>query len=199
MANYFDRLAGKLSTFLDSRVIFILDCLLSLMASIFALLCLGYMRGTLYASGNFALLWLTSSLVATIVAMLIFKGYKLIIRHTTLHDLMCFVEEAAFKFVVMFLVMFAVYRHFYAGLMFALFADFLFTLFLLVFVRLAMITIYRYFLSKRQTKRVCKRVVLFGTGDKSIAAVVRLQNSTHYKVVGFLTEEAQPSNLLLAN
>ena len=116
-----------------------------------------------------------------------------------MHDLICFVEEAAFKFVIMILVMFAVYRHFYAGLMFALVADFLFTLFLLVFIRLIMITVYRFFLTKRQAQRQCKRVVLFGTGDKSLAAVVRLQNSTHYKVVGFLTEDPQPSNLLLAN
>ncbi|MDD6186184.1 MAG: nucleoside-diphosphate sugar epimerase/dehydratase [Bacteroidales bacterium] len=199
MANYFDRLAGKLSTFLDSRVIFILDCLLSIIASIFALLCLGYMRGTMYASGNFALLWLSSSLVATIVAMLIFKGHKLIIRHTSLHDVLVFVEEVAAKFAIMFVVMLVAYRQLYKGVMFALFADGFFTLFLLVFVRLAMIVVYNYFMKKRQTNRRCQRVLLFGTGDKSMAAVLRLQNSTHYKVVGFLTEEPQPSDLRLAN
>lgn len=199
MANLFDRLAGKLSTFLDSRLIFILDCLLSIIASIFALLCLGYMRGTLYASGNFALFWLSSSLIATIVAMLIFKGHKLIIRHTSLHDLLVFVEEVALKFAIMFVVMLIAYRQLYKGVMFALFADSVFTLFLLVFVRLGMIAVYNYFMKKRQISRSCQRVLLFGTGDKSMAAVVRLQNSTHYKVVGFLTEETQPSDLLLAN
>lgn len=199
MANLFDRLAGKLSTFLDSRLIFILDCLLSIIASIFALLCLGYMRGTLYASGNFALFWLSSSLIATIVAMLIFKGHKLIIRHTSLHDLLVFVEEVALKFAIMFVVMLIAYRQLYKGVMFALFADSVFTLFLLVFVRLGMIAVYDYFMKKRQISRSCQRVLLFGTGDKSMAAVVRLQNSTHYKVVGFLTEETQPSDLLLAN
>ena len=199
MANLLDRLAGKLSTFLDSRLIFILDCLLSIIASVFALLCLGYMRGTLYASGNFALFWLSSSLIATIVAMLIFKGHKLIIRHTSLHDLLVFVEEVALKFAIMFVVMLIAYRQLYKGIMFALFADSVFTLFLLVFVRLGMIAVYDYFMKKRQISRSCQRVLLFGTGDKSMAAVVRLQNSTHYKVVGFLTEETQPSDLLLAN
>ncbi len=199
MANFFDKLADKLSTFLDSKVIFLLDCLLSVIASLFALLCLGYLRGNIYSTGSFALLWMITSLLSTIAAMLIFKGYKLIIRHTTLHDVLCFVKEVAFKFVVMFAVMLIKHRQFYMGVSFALVADFVFTLFLLVFVRLAMITIYHFFLSKRQAKRVCKRVVLFGTGDKSIAAVVRLQNSTHYKVVGFLTEDPQPSDLLLAN
>ena len=199
MANLFDRLAGKLSTFLDSRVIFILDCLLSIIASMFALLCLGYMRGTMYASGNFALLWLSSSLVATILAMLIFKGHKLIIRHTSLHDVLVFVEEVAAKFAIMFVVMLVAYRQLYKGVLFALFADSFFTLFLLVFVRLGMIVVYNYFMKKRQTNRRCQRVLLFGTGDKSMAAVVRLQNSTHYKVAGFLTEEPQPSDLRLAN
>ena len=199
MANFFDKLAGKLSTFLDSKVIFLLDCLISVSASFIALLCLGYLRGNMYSTASFALLWLITSLLSTIAAMLIFKGHKLIIRHTSLHDLLCFVKEAAFKFVVMFVVMLIKQRYVYVGVTFALFADFLFTISLLVFVRLAMITVYRYFLSKRQIKRVCKRVVLFGTGDKSIAAVVRLQNSTHYKVVGFLTEDSQPSDLLLAN
>ena len=199
MANFFDKLAGKLSTFLDSKVIFLLDCLISVSASFIALLCLGYLRGNMYSTASFALLWLITSLLSTIAAMLIFKGHKLIIRHTSLHDLLCFVKEAAFKFVVMFVVMLIKQRYVYVGVTFALFADFLFTISLLVFVRLAMITVYSYFLSKRQIKRVCKRVVLFGTGDKSIAAVVRLQNSTHYKVVGFLTEDSQPSDLLLAN
>lgn len=199
MANLFDKLAGKLSTFLDSRLIFILDCLLSIIASVFALLCLGYMRGTLYASGNFALLWLSSSFISTVVAMLIFKGHKLIIRHTSLHDLLVFVQEVTVKFVIMFVVMLIAYRHLYKGVMFALFADSVFTLFLLVFVRLGMIAVYNYFMKKRQISRSCQRVLLFGTGDKSMAAVVRLQNSTHYKVVGFLTEETQPSDLLLAN
>ena len=177
MANFFDKLAGKLSTFLDSKVIFLLDCLISVSASFIALLCLGYLRGNMYSTASFALLWLITSLLSTIAAMLIFKGHKLIIRHTSLHDLLCFVKEAAFKFVVMFVVMLIKQRYVYVGVTFALFADFLFTISLLVFVRLAMITVYSYFLSKRQIKRVCKRVVLFGTGDKSIAAVVRLQNS----------------------
>ena len=199
MANLIDRLAGKLSTFLDSRVIFLLDCLLSLIASLFALLCLGFLRGTFYASGNFSLLWMLSSLVATIVAMLIFKGHKLIIRHTSLHDLFCFVKEVAVKFAIMFVVMLIAYRQFYTGVLFALIADALFTLFLLVFVRMGMIMVYNYFMNKRQSNRSCQRVLLFGTGDKSIAAVVRLQNSTHYKVVGFLTEEQQPADLKLAN
>ena len=141
MANYFDRIANKLSTFLDSRVIFLMDAFLSTMASLFALLSLGYLRGTFYSSGRFALLWLCSSLAAMVVAMLVFKGHKLIIRHMSLHDVFVFVKEALFKVLVMMVVMFLAYRKMYVGIAFTLLADFMFTLFLLLFTRLMMITV----------------------------------------------------------
>lgn len=199
MENIFDKIASKLSTFLDSRVIFLLDTILSTMASLFALLCLGYLRGTFYASGQFALIWLTSSIVSFMVAMMVFKGHKLIIRHMSLHDIFVFVEEALFKVVVMLIVMLIAYRKLYVSVAFALIADFMFTVFLLLIVRLMMITVYNYFVRRRQTKRMSKRVLMFGTGDKSIAAIMRLRNSTHYNVVGILSEEPQPDNLKIAN
>ena len=199
MENLFDKIAGKLSTFLDSRVIFLLDTILSTMASLFALLCLGYLRGTFYASGRFALIWLCSSIVAFTVAMIVFKGHKLIIRHMSLHDIFLFMGEAFFKVVAMMIVMLVAYRKMYVSVSFALIADFMFTLFLLLLIRLMMITTYNYFVRRRQTKRLCKRVLMFGTGDKSIAAIMRLRNSTHYNVVGILSEEPQPDDLKIAN
>jgi len=199
MENLFDKIAGKLSTFLDSRVIFLLDTILSTMASLFALLCLGYLRGTFYATGQFALIWLGSSIVAFMVAMIVFKGHKLIIRHMSLHDIFLFMGEAFFKVVVMMVVMLIAYRRMYVSVAFALLADFMFTIFMLLLIRLMMITTYNYFVRKRQTKRLSKRVLMFGTGDKSIAAIVRLRNSTHYTVVGILSEEPQPEDLKIAN
>jgi len=199
MENLFDKIAGKLSTFLDSRVIFLLDTILSTMASLFALLCLGYLRGTFYASGRFALIWLCSSIVAFNVAMIVLKGHKLIIRHMSLHDIFLFMGEAFFKVVAMMIVMLVAYRKMYVSVSFALIADFMFTLFLLLLIRLMMITTYNYFVRRRQTKRLCKRVLMFGTGDKSIAAIMRLRNSTHYNVVGILSEEPQPDDLKIAN
>ncbi len=92
MANIIDRLAGKISTFLDSRLIFLLDCVNSLAASLLALLALGYVRGTFYASGRFALIWMLSSLAAFVIAMLVFKGHKLIIRHLKYFDMICCME-----------------------------------------------------------------------------------------------------------
>ena len=93
MAGILHKIVRKLSNFIDSKVIFVTDCLLSVTSSLFALLALGFVRGSLYQSGRFALLWIPSAFVATIIAMLVFKGHKLIIRHLSPKDMMCFVKE----------------------------------------------------------------------------------------------------------
>ena len=199
MANIIDRLANKISVFVDSRLIFLHDLLLSTAASVLALLTLGYMRGTFYASGQFALIWLISSVIFFGAAMYFLKGHKLIIRHMTFYDAARFLEETGIKVVLMAIVMAIAYRQFSGGMAFALVMDFVFTLLFLVGARLVMIVTYRFFLNKRVSKRSCTRVLLFGTSDKSRAAFLRLENSTHYTVVGFLSEEPQPDNLLMAN
>ena len=199
MANIIDRLANKISVFVDSRLIFFHDLVLSTAASVLALLTLGYMRGTFYASGQFALIWLISSVIFFGAAMYFLKGHKLIIRHMTFYDAARFLEETGIKVVLMAIVMAIAYRQFSGGMAFALVMDFVFTLLFLVGARLVMIVTYRFFLNKRVSKRSCTRVLLFGTSDKSRAAFLRLENSTHYTVVGFLSEEPQPDNLLMAN
>ena len=199
MANIIDRLANKISVFVDSRLIFLNDLLLSTAASVLALLTLGYMRGTFYASGRFALIWLISSVIFFGAAMYFLKGHKLIIRHMTFFDAVRFLEEAGFKVVGMAIVLIIAYRQFSGGMAFALAMDFIFTLLFLIGARLVMIVAYRFFLNKRVAKRSLTRVLLFGISDKSKAALVRLENSTHYKVVGFLSEELQPENLMMAN
>lgn len=57
-----------------------------------------------------------------------------------------------------------------------------------------------YDLIKHRLKRRsnCSRVLIYGTGDKSVALVMRLQNSPHYEVSGFLTYGPRLKNHMLA-
>ena len=199
MAGILHKIVRKLSNFIDSKVIFVTDCLLSVTSSLFALLALGFVRGSLYQSGRFALLWIPSALVATIIAMLVFKGHKLIIRHLSPKDMMCFVKETVLKILLMTLVMLVYYHTIYTGVLIALGADFLFTLFLLVFVRVVMVAGYQLYLTKRREDKLTQRVLVYGVSDKSTATVVRFQNSPNHKIIGFLSKRPQPQNLLLAN
>ena len=199
MAGILHKIVRKLSNFIDSKVVFVTDCLLSVTSSLFALLALGFVRGSLYQSGRFALLWIPSALVATIIAMLVFKGHKLIIRHLSPKDMMCFVKETVLKILLMTLVMLVYYHTIYTGVLIALGADFLFTLFLLVFVRVVMVAGYQLYLTKRREDKLTQRVLVYGVSDKSTATVVRFQNSPNHKIIGFLSKRPQPQNLLLAN
>ncbi|MBQ3733450.1 MAG: polysaccharide biosynthesis protein [Bacteroidales bacterium] len=193
------KIVRKLSEFIDSKVIFAIDCILSEISSLLALLALGFVRGSFYQSGSFALLWLPTALVATVIALLIFKGHKLVIRHLSAKDMLCFVKESLLKVLLMILVMLIYYRTMYYGLFIALFTDFLFTLFLLVFVRIVMVAVYQLYLTKRREDRRTQRVLVYGVSDKSTATVVRFQNSPHYNIIGFLTKKPQRPNLLIAN
>ena len=65
--------------------------------------------------------------------------------------------------------------------------DVLVTLFLLLGLRLGMIAIYDLLKLKSARRNSCQRVLVYGTGDKAVALVTRLQNSPHYRVIGFLT------------
>ena len=199
MAGMINRMARKMSDFIDSKVIFATDCFLSVLSSMFALLALGFVRGSFYQSGRFALLWLPTAFVATVVAMLIFKGHKLIIRHLSAKDLLCFVKETLLKVLIMTLVMLIYYHTLYNGLLIALVTDFLFTLFLWVFVRIIMVAVYQLYQTKRREDRMTQRVLVYGVSDKSTSAVVRFQNSAHYNIIGFLSKKPQPQNLLLYN
>ncbi len=199
MAGIAAKIVRKMSDFVDSRVIFLVDCLLSVMSSVLALLALGFVRESLYQSGLFALIWLPSALISTVIALLVFKGHKLIIRHISLRDLLCFVKEAALKEVLMTAVLLIAYRTMYNSLLIALAADFMFTLFLFVFVRIVMVAVYQLYQTKRREDKMTRRVLVYGVSDKSTAAVTRLQQSTHYKIIGFLTKKPQPSDLLLSN
>ena len=65
--------------------------------------------------------------------------------------------------------------------------DVLVTLFLLLALRLCMIILYDLIKLKHARHDNCQQVLVYGTGDKSVSLVTRLQNSPHYQVSGFLT------------
>lgn len=50
-----------------------------------------------------------------------------------------------------------------------------------------MIVVYDLIKLKQTRRDNCRRVLVYGTGDKSVSLVPRLQNSPHYRVAGFLT------------
>ena len=80
------RLSKYTSEFLSPRIIFGLDLLLSILASLLVLFFLNMFTGENYGA-QFAAWWLGGAAVLTVVAMFVFRSYNVIVRHTTLKDL----------------------------------------------------------------------------------------------------------------
>ena len=180
------RLERYITEYLDSKAVFVLDLLLSLVSSAIVLLTLNFFASDNYYHGGFALRWMVASLISSVTGMLLFRSYELIVRHTSLRDLARFLMTIGAKVVLMGIVL-AATGIFNTTVLLSLFFDFLLTLFLLLAIRLAMTVVYDIYKRKVRDVQDRQRLVIVGTSDKSVAVITRLQNSPHYKVVGFLT------------
>ena len=70
---------------------------------------------------------------------------------------------------------------------------------LLILVRVVMIVAYDLVKARIKVQRKRQNILIYGTGDKSVAQVTRLQNSSHYNVMGFLTYGQRLKNHSIAN
>ena len=64
--------------------------------------------------------------------------------------------------------------------------DFLLTFGALVLLRTVMIAAYDAIRRRMNVRHSVQRILIYGIGDKSVSQIVRLQNSRHYRVAGFL-------------
>lgn len=182
--------------YLDARVVFAIDFLLSVFASLVVMLTLVFFSktGSGYYRGIFSLWWMISSVIGTVGGMLLFKSYNVVIRHTSLRDVFVYMMVLLVKMVVMGLMvgLICLFNH---SVAIALMFDLLLTLFLLIAVRLLMFFVYDLYKKRVKELNTRQRVLVFSTSDKSAAALTRLENSPHYEVVGFITRDDRSKGL----
>lgn len=187
MNRLFERL--HLDRYFRSEVILSLDLSVSLAASFLACLSLRIFFTAAPVSGRFAFVWLLGSLVYSCLLFYLLKTYRSVIRHSTLRELGRFVVAVAGKELLLLatLLFFPALSPGAPCLSGLLLLDFLFTLSLLVLIRVGMLVVYDLVMSRHEYRKQLQRVLVYGTGDKSVSLVTRLQNSPHYRIVGFLT------------
>ena len=190
------RLKKYFNQYLSAKVIFAIDFSLSILSSLVVLLTLAFFAktGSDYYRGVFSLWWLTSSIIGTIAGMLLFKCYNVVIRHTTLRDLFKYMLALMIKMVVMGLVV-GLICLINKSIVIALVYDLLLSLFLMIAVRLVMFFVYDLYKKRVKELNDRQRVLVYSSSEKSAAIVVRLQNSPHYEVVGFITRDDKSKNL----
>lgn len=202
MTGLVDRLSKYITNYVSSRMVFVSDMLISIVSSVIVLLVGNFVSSSGAYSGPFAKAWILTSVFFSAVMFIVLKTFKIIIRHASLKDVVYFLLASLGKATLMLitLLIFAAFKviPFSCNVFFLLLLDFLLTLFILLGVRVCMIVAYDIYKKKLKEREMYQRILVWGTSDKSVATITRLQNSPHYKIVGFLSEDYNDKNFSLA-
>ena len=174
-----------LSTYLNTSIIFMLDMIMSLMAS---LIMLGVVEVFLY-TGTFhwklVAFWMGLSFVFSFIFIWRLRTYRIIVRHMTITEMALF-AFVAFSKVAATSVVFGLTFRFAPLLYFMAVADFFFTFGMFFILRLSMLYAYNFIKARKEYRDNVQNVLIYGIGIKSVSLLSRFANSTRYNIVGFV-------------
>ena len=181
------------NSYLRGELIFAIDILVSLAASMIALLGIKTLFKLSLFSSKYLLIYIITSIVASVLLFFATRTFRIIIRHFGVKDIIPFAESTLTKSLVLFMVLSIVGLYSQWTVLVVVF-DFLISILLLLGVRVFMILGYGVINRNQQERYNKQQVLVYGTSDKSVAIIQRLQNSPHYHVRGFLekTERKNP-------
>ena len=196
------RLLSKLhlERYVNTKFILCIDLCVSFAASLFVLAFLQlFVQQQLF--GNFSLFWLLGTILACGVWFTAFGTYHTVIRHSTLREVGRFTGAIIGKELTLILLLFlfnigSLSHKLIIGI--AVIDGFI-SLGMLILIRVSMIVAYDLIKTKLKKYRKRQNILIYGTNDKSVAQITRLQNSTHYNIVGFLTFGQKLKNHSITN
>ena len=158
---------------------------LSMVASLISLVLVNLFSPLDLLGGKSTLIWMGSSFVFSFLLIWMLRTYRIIIRHTTLKDLAKFVFLSFCKALLIWAV-YTVVFDLYTSVVLVGIVDFFFTFAFFFLLRLAMLMLYDVVKGKLNLRKKCQNVLVYGVGVKSVSLIPRLQNSPHYRIVGFI-------------
>ena len=185
MGRLIKKLNQYVSKYLNTRVIFAIDMVVSFLASLLAILATKLFIPIDILGAGSATIWLSTSLVASFFLIWFLRTYRIIIRHMTIREFGRFVFLSFLKTIILgFIYGIAVAAD--TSLCVLMVADFLLTFAGFFFLRMAMLLAYDYVKEKMDVRKNTFNVLIYGVGVKSVSLIPRLQDSSHYNIVGFL-------------
>ena len=185
MESIYNTLSKYINRYLSTRVVFALDLFVSVVASLMTLNIWNLFTSVDILEWKSMMTWIGSSFVASFFLMLILHTYRMIIRHSTIKDLGRLILLAFIKSLVIGFVYGLVFG-FNVDLYVIMAIDFLFTSVMFLILRVAMVIAHDLVSNRVKTRKHLMNVLIYGVGDKSVALIARLKQSTHYNVVGFM-------------
>ena len=183
----------NLDKYVSTRLILVCDTLLSVFSTFLANVLVRVLFSEPSLNVERGLWMLLGSFVFSVLAFILLGTFRIVIRHASLRDSAKFFVAVGLKDVLLLLYAFALpvlmpSAPHVSGLAtcIGVLFDFLLSLFLLLGLRLFLIVSYDFIKARVRNSANCKDIVVYGTSDKSISLIQRLQNSPHYKITGFL-------------
>ena len=179
-------LSKYVNKYLNTRLVFLIDMCLSLVASLMSLVLIDmFVQDVDLIRLKALALWIGASFVFSFISIWALRTYRIIIRHTTLKDLAKFGVVALFK-VLATAAVYGMQMGDTPMLYLVMIADFFLTFAFFFIMRVAMLMAYDAVKGRMEHRKQCQNVLVYGVGVKSVSLIARLQNSSHYNIVGFL-------------
>ena len=176
--------------YLSSRLVLILDTIVTLTASATALMLMQILFKPFIMPhpSQFTIQWLGVACIASLLFFYLLKTYRSVIRHSTLREISHLTLATLGKETMLFALLIfhpdtEMWNVQHTALMVF---DTLITLCLLILIRVAMVVAYD-MIQHRLRNRNGRRILIYGTDSSSVAMLQQLNASREYDVVGFLT------------
>lgn len=176
--------------YISSAAILAFDVILSVLSSFCTFLLIYWFAQWKYFPMAFTIWWMFASLVISFACFYVARTYSVIIRHFSLRDMPRFIICVIARFIFIESLIIPIFHNgsaTYSRLIIIGFIDMILLLCMLVGARSLMV--YVYDIIKTSTERDSRRTKTFvyGTSDKSVAFITRLQFSPQYNIVGFIS------------
>ena len=187
MSNFVDIVKKyAIDRYVSSSVIALIDIFVSLIATMLTLVCADLVALENSIPLTIVIQIIGINIIASIVAISAMRTHRIIIRHSTIGDIWKLLVATLIKellTIVCIIVLFRFTSKFIIAL--AIF-DMLLTFCMLIMIRIAMVFVYDYIKSSLISHNRRNNIIIYGSSEKSTALRLRLNNSSHYNVVGFM-------------
>ncbi|MDE7154335.1 MAG: polysaccharide biosynthesis protein [Muribaculaceae bacterium] len=185
----FNRIVGIFKhKFLHKWAVFIIDVMASFIASLFVILLVRILHIP-YDFSNLQLgLWFGGSILFSAFIFRIGTVYRAIIRYSSLRELnqvsiICIAKDFLLWLVMGLLTPLTLMSQLLAAMVIM---DFFITVCMLIMVRVLVIVTFGYIRHRVEDEEKIRRVLVYGTSEKSLSAMMRLTDSTTYRIDGFI-------------
>lgn len=196
MSNFTDLIKKyAFEQYVHSGVIAIIDILISLIASMCTIVCIDAIMHDISIPLRTVIIVAFYTIVATIIGVLTMRTHRIIIRHSTIGDIWKLVVATIIKEVLLGICAITVLGYTNTILPIILLFDALLTFSIFIITRIAMVIVYDTIKQSFVSTDLRRNIFIYGSSEKSTALKLRLDNSPHYKVVGFIQYDASSAKL----